>query len=668
MYGPGYHSTHMPRTDAADRDKKGRADPQNKKCAWEVWSAITQEGPGAQAHWLYFFSKLIATIATLFLFGVLFAICGSVLFWDSPELSVFVSNSFYTSMDNEQNLSWQVLTQPAWNGLPRNPATFYNDVKFEHYYECAYVAQLGWGLCNASSSSVTSYQQCLMSQYPLQLSTCANQTSSFSWPTANVYANCMTNNLGGARWNLNAFKTCIREDLWPLYEVPQDVDSPYFLGSYSWPLIMLTGAFLFGVFALYTIYPVDWEDTTIIEYGKPLSAYSRLGVAWTVLPLLLTIFWFIVSVLVAFRASPTWPNQNNNLYPSTQQTNVVMLTATLATLFYFILEACEFQERRQFQQDGESPDHRRGDDEKAMKASFVFPGQELPMNATMGQSRLSTKVFTMPKGPRGGLGYYFPGVIESLRVGSLRDASEIYTPVLLNTWADGYLVDPLFFVGALGATLQIITADVYNIFWCLVFYRLAHVGVARLVYYSYVRSPVSGEDVNHAREMQQANGGAEQEDADAARQSIIATRVLALATHVAGDLALLVVFYIIFDTSRIFPEFPTTQNLFLTGLLVPELIRLLGHIVLAIMPAPKAQSKGVYILMASQFLWAWDLVIRVIFLWVYFWGSNGGRGTKPFLLSGWYSITSMLQFTASCCPSSASGYTLINGVTTLLCC
>ena len=631
------------------------------------WETLGESGPGMREHWLYFISKVIASLATIFMLAVIFAISGSVLFWDSSELSVFVTNTFYTTNDNEQNISWQVLTQPSWNGMPRNPATYYNDVKFEHYYECMWVSQIGWNLCNGSATTVGSYQQCLQSNYAPQLSTCSNISSSFSWPTANVYANCITNNLGGGRWNLNAFKTCIHDDLWPLYEVPQDVDSAYFLGSFSWPLLMLTGAFLLGMFALYTVYPVDWEDTAIIEHGKPLSAYTRLGVAWTALPLLLTLFWFIVMASVAFRANSTWPNQNNNLYPSTQQTNVVVLTATLAVLTYFLLEASEFRDNRFFGYGSKDSESASAD------VVLVHPKQHaaagIPYPATMGPAgaSLSTKVFAFPNTPRGGLGYYFPGISQTLTIASLNDAGESYTPVLLNTWADAYIVDVLFFIGALGATMQLITADVYNIFWCLMYYRLAHVGVARLIYHAYVRYPgANEEDATKAKD-----GGVNRQDTETAavlRDSVITTRVLALALHFAGVVALFVVFYIVFDSSRIFPEFPTTQYLFIAGILVPELIRVLGHVGIALMPAHRAHSSGVYILMVSQFLWAWDLVIRVIFLWVYFWGSSGGRGTKPFLLNGFASINTMMQFTASCCPTSASGYTLVNNITTLLCC
>ena len=672
MYGPGYQSIPAPRLSRGGEhtDDKKRHEKEHRPGFWE---RLGTSGPGVQAHWIYFISKVVASLATIFLFAVLFAVCGSVLFWDSPELSVFVTNTFYTTNDNEQNVSWQVLTQPSWNGMPRNPATFYNDVKFEHYYECMWVAQIGWNLCNASANTVTSYQQCLQSSYSTQLSVCSNMSSSFSWPTANVYANCVTNTMGGTRANLNAFKTCIREDLWPLYEVPQDVDSIYFLGSFSWPLLMLTGTFLFGVFALYTIYPVDWEDTTIIEHGKPKSMYTRLGVAWTILPLVFTVFWFILMALVAFRASPTWPNQNTNLYPSTQQTNVVVVTASLIVLSYFLLEASEFVDNKLY---GKGSAHEKGSDSASADLVVVPPEKDqerargIPYPATMvpvGAS-LSTRVFAFPNTPRGGrLGYYFPGISQTLTVASLMDAGEAYSPVLLNTWADAYLLDPLIFIGALGATMQLITADVYNIFWCLMYYRLAHVAVARLIYHAYVRYPgANEEDANKARE-----GVANREDSEiatATRDAIITTRVMALAVHLAGVVALYVVFYIVFDSSRIFPEFPTLQNLFIAGILVPEVIRLLGHLYIANKPPHKAHMAGVYILMTAQFLWAWDLVIRAVFICIYFWGASNGRGTKPFLLSGFASINTMMQFTASCCPSSASGYTLINNVTTLMCC
>ena len=38
------------------------------------------------------------------------------------------------------------------------------------------------------------------------------------------------------------------------------------------------------------------------------------------------------------------------------------------------------------------------------------------------------------------------------------------------------------------------TVDIYNIFWALLYYRIAHMGIARLVYHSYVRSPTETEE------------------------------------------------------------------------------------------------------------------------------------------------------------------------------
>lgn len=134
------------------------------------------------------------------------------------------------------------MTYPAWNGLPRNTLTFYTDEKSDHLYECLWISQQGWSMCNQSAATVSTYQQCLNANYGTVLTSCNPSVNTYNWPTANTYANCVNNGMsGGTRQNLNALKSCIKSDLWPLYEVPLDVDTGYFLGAFSWPLFMVTG-------------------------------------------------------------------------------------------------------------------------------------------------------------------------------------------------------------------------------------------------------------------------------------------------------------------------------------------------------------------------------------------------------------------------------------------
>lgn len=588
--------------------------------------------------WTYFLTKVLASVASIFLLVQIIIISGSVLFWDSNELSVFVANSFYTSNDNEQNVSWQVLTSPPWNGIGRgsSPATNYQSVLSEHKYECMWMSQQGWTKCQGQAGSVATYKSCLDAQYGTEISACSAYTASTMWPTLDQYSNCINNRLGqnnsastSSRWTLNALTTCLRTDLWPLYEIAQDVDSFIFLGAFSWPLFCLTSAFLMSIFAIYTFYPVDFEDSTFIEKGKPTSSFARLGLTWTILPVLLGIGWLFVILLIAFRANTVWPDTNSNYYPSTQQTNIITVTATVAVLSYFLLELSEFQDKRAI---GKGPDKNNQKDEENDRQRLL-PGQEsnmgIPMPALMGPGRggLSTKIFTAPKGGPG-TGYYFPDPNEMRDVDSIKLVKEQYAPVLLNTWADAYLLHPVLFVGVVGATFQLFTADVYNIFWCLMFNRIAHTGIARAVYHCYLSPHTAGENLE-------------------AKDSFSATKTLAFSMHLAALCALFVVAYIIFNSSRMFVEFQILTSFFILSYIIPESLRVLGHLWLVFTDHQSARDRGIYVLLGLQFIWAWDLIITIIYLWLVFWGSSSNRGTKPFLLSNNQALMSMLAYASS---------------------
>jgi hypothetical protein len=589
-----------------------------------LYNALTKkDGPEGELtlHWIYFIIKVLALAATVFLLVVLIMVSFSSVFQDSPDAAVYVTNTFYTTNDKETNLSWQVLTSNSWNNLPRPGVSAYGTVEFEHFYECMWVARIGFSACNASAATVATYKTCLDSSYSTQLGACAPSGSPQWWPTANQYSGCINDRLnGGAFWSLNAFRTCIDVNPWPIYEVPQDITTQFLLGAYSWPLLVIVSTALLFVFALYTVWPVDWEDATIVEHGKTKSSFVRLGMLWSGLAALFTVLVLVVVMLIAFRSESGWPNNNINAYPSTQQTNVAMVVATLTVLFYFLFDASEFQER-----DANRPGYHRmrGGEQEASKDQDYGDYQNqrndyesrIPVPVSMG--------LKMPlQGKNQQLGYMFPDQGAEYSVNSADMLGKTYAPVLLKTWSDAYLLDPLFTVGVVGATMQVFTADVYNIFFCILFYRIAHAGVARAVYYAYMR--VHYETVGQP-------------------EVLAATKVLALALHLAGVFALLVPIYIVFDKTRMLNDYAFLVNAFILCYLIPEGLRVLGHVVLALQKAEGSNHHGLYILLLVQFIWAWDLVVRCVLIWILLWGNAGTRGTKPYLLSGLQSIQMILQ-------------------------
>jgi len=125
-----------------------------------------------------------------------------------------------------------------------------------------------------------------------------------------------------------------------LDEVPQDVDSSYFSGSFSWPLLMLTGFFMFMAFALRRFIQ-DYEETAIIEYGKVKGkhAYSRLH-GLDSLPVL---GW---SGLVYREpddrvSSRVGVARTTTTGSSSQSTNIVAVMVSFAATRYFLLELTE---------------------------------------------------------------------------------------------------------------------------------------------------------------------------------------------------------------------------------------------------------------------------------------------------------------------------------------
>jgi hypothetical protein len=563
-------------------------------------------------NWAYFIIKLATAVFTVLALAEAATAIYWILAYDNRELATYITNTFYTTNDNEGSMGWQVLTSPSWSGISRTAP--YSDVKFEQYYECMWTAQVASATCN--NATVDAYKTCMVGAYAHQLATCASGQPGTSWPTANAYTACIITNFNpGNRTALNSMKKCVGQNLWPLYEQPQDIDTEFFLGAFSWPLLLVTGFFLFVVFGAYTFWPIDWEDTVIIEHGKAGKTgemgFARLGVFWTLIPLAGAVAWAAITLIIAFRSGGAWPNNYTNAYPSTQTTNVVAVTASFGVLFYFLLELAEFSDRTvRTGKLGERP---------TLRSMFASIPQ----------------IVYMPgKGQPNSMGYVFPDPTHTHTVDSITKSAELYTPVLLNTWSDAYLLDILFFVGAVGGTQQVITSEIYNLFWGLVYYRVAHMGVARMVYQSFVRSPTESAAENRAKD------GGEQ------AHSHLAMRVLGLSLHMAAVVALYIVCNIIFNPNRMFTEYPNLTTLVTLGLLVPEAIRFFGHLFLTVSSSDREGRKGVYILICANFLWMWDLLIRAIFLVIFIWGDSSIRGTKPFLVSRLQNLTDTLAVMA----------------------
>lgn len=588
---------------------------------------------GLAMNWVYFFIKCLIALSTIAGLVIGIFVAANVLGGDTIDVLSYMTNTYYLSPDLDFNNSWPVLTSPAWSGIVRQTSTQYSTFPFEHFYECMWISQIAFDRC--PNATVDLYRTCVLSLFRPHLDACAaSPTFPAAWPSATGYSNCINSRLNGNRTTLNAFRSCVQIDLWPLYEVPQDVDSPYFLGSFSWPILMLTGFFMFMAFALYTIYPVDYEEVAIIEYGKVKGEhmYSRLSMAWVLLPILVGVGWGIVSLMIAFRAGSAWPNNNNNLYPSSQSTNILAVTASFAVICYFLLDLTEYYDRH-----GHNAADKNAQKDSENNKNNTERRVAIPPTLIMGQY--------VGAHNNGQLGYYFPDpTVREHKFKNIKEAGKFYTPVLINTWADAYLFDVLFFVGAIGATLHVGTAEIYNFFWLLVYYRLSKLGVARMIYQSYVQNPAESDDTNKFKDQ----GLPSKQDSTLTPEQLVRNvslcfKINAVALHLSGICALIPFCQYIFDDNKMFVEFTALQNLVLTGLIIPEVLKAMGHVYLLLRTSEVDGSKGVYILVFAHFMWMYDIIIRLIFLYMYFYADRSYKGTKPFIMDKFLTLNTSLS-------------------------
>ena len=73
-------------------------------------------------HWFYFIIKILTAVLTLYETCQFFVMVGQVMFTDTTDLSVFVTNTFFSTFDYNNNATttptWQVIVNPDWSGEP----------------------------------------------------------------------------------------------------------------------------------------------------------------------------------------------------------------------------------------------------------------------------------------------------------------------------------------------------------------------------------------------------------------------------------------------------------------------------------------------------------------------------------------------------------------------
>lgn len=546
---------------------------------------------------------------------------------------LFITTTFQSSRRIEATMGWPVATERALSDAvfyPFSQANAANDrsYRFGHFLECMHTARMVDTRCSPDLE-FPAYAACLSNTTGVLagLDQCASFPtvgSYYHWPTPEEYLGCLWNNpllrnSESQRASQNVFRSCVERSMWPFFEVPLGIDTPVFMGSYNWALLLVAGFVLMTSFG---VYQVSWKEEGMVMHGET-GWGMRLGLFWAGVALLWNIAFLGVFLAVAFRGSGEF--QTHGGLPTTSSTTFVTFLVMGAGVLYFL--------------------------------SIVFHPTRTGryMTWTYGDAGLA-KVVPMPAGKaladqesRGRLlGATFPKNKGSAQleeyVLSAEEVTKYYTPPLLATWADSYFADFCIVMGMAGATGQLSTDRAWNLFTLTFIYRILNMIISRCISDAFMNNLRLDENLNKGkRDIIPGNGifhkfGQVARKGGGVSDSVIApyhltVQVVGLSTQLAAFYLYLGLLVLVFDTNFALHEFGVFQAFFVLCFLIPELLRLLLHLVLQLFYDVEGNANSVPWLLYNSafFIWIWDYVFRLIFIGIVLLGTSDNPGTLEFL-------------------------------------
>jgi len=507
----------------------------------------------------------------------------------------FTTNTFYSTKSLDFASGWPVATDRYLSSEVATLPSKTNNWPWVHYYECMSTAKLANPTCG-TFSSISDYSNCLQSNNmtKIALAQCNAYSSSYfyNFPTMDQYARCLSSYpvMQVTRSNFHIFKTCLHTSLWPFYEVPQGIDSGIPMSSYNWVVFMCVGLWGMTSFAVYTVSPFDFTEIT---YGQPTS-WKRMGSLWIFASFIWNLVLFIIILVLVVRNNTTWDDPNSP-YPITISTSIITLSGIMACLVYFAAEISETEIGNTLLETGKYGFHQAVHHAKKMTQ----------------RSALAPHLNTLfPE--KGGVSY------------TLINSPYAYTFPLVTAWADGYLLDAFIVAGLAGATGQLTTDQSWNLFTMTLVYRIINMAMARFMVECFSNNVREPEVLNNAKHSRFEMTIIPHHD-DPAND----IKVMALGTQIASWYMFIGLCIMVFDSNTLLSEFSLFKTFFILGFMIPEILRSLVHIVCQFFYT--TSFKGT-ILISHEFVWIWDIIIRVVFCSiVYFQSDSTMMGTRAYL-------------------------------------
>lgn len=553
---------------------------------------------------------------------------------------IYITNTFLSTSQIGSQSGWAVATARAAFGDVVQYPTDKDAFSFSHYFECMQTAQMADKTCD-STLMLPNYITCLKNNTAANtaLTSCNALSASLSqpWPTAEEYLQCLfkydiMHNSVSVRASQNVFRSCLAKTMWPFFEVQQGIDTPLFLGSFNWIIMLVVGLVCMTSFAVYTASPVE---KGMVKYGEP-AYHMRLGTMWITVSFAWNLIFLILFFVVALRDGTVFDSDGG--LPTTGSTSMVSIFFLGVCVFYFGAELTESNDFDFGVHVYEYVTQRDGKIEKTKHAHVVHGENSNRDDSRDGSSDMDDTGRPLQESR---LGLSMPNPAVQKYTISAEDVAKFYTPPLLPAWADGYVADACIFLGMAGATGHLRTEQSWNLFYCVFIYRVLNMLISRYMYQCFMNNLSLSDQVNkeyHKIILNPTRGWAEMLRTEGETASKfkstphLSIRVMALSTQLAALFLFAALCFISFDPDSPLSSFPTYQLFFILGFIIPEGLRILMHLSLQVWQPDMSNGVPWDLLNTHFFLWTWDVVIRVIMVAYVILSQASVPGTRRYLM------------------------------------
>lgn len=547
------------------------------------------------------------------------------------------TTTFLSTTDGLENRGWPVATDKPGEW----PASKSNFWPLDPYYTCMQTAGIANATCS-TSMPLDQYITCVTYQPATKaaLSTCMGYVSNnifAGWPNGDQFMSCVFNSpvLGGlvqSRKVRNGFKACMDQTVYPFFEAAVSPDSNVFLGSYNWGIVGALGLLGFSFFAVYTGSP---SVVGKVHYGK-VGSLQKLGGVWGAFITVVCLAMWVANFCLF------WYGNNNQFDNAT--TGIITFSVLSALVGYFGLEWMDYWFGEYVVSDVRNPWelYKHGKTHVVTRRDERIKGEKEAREAEEQADYYRNRGSDMGKGLEvpANLGL-MPFEGEAMYPINEQNV-DAYTSPLLAIWSDGYVVcDCLMWLGMAGATGQVTTDYVWNVFTLVILFRVNNANIARLLYECFHTDRADSREVDRFKTENPALHVPQQHKAppkgyhqiEGVSEIFLDLKVLALSLQLANVMFFVALLYVVFNPQQLTAASWTPFWWFaVLGFIIPEGIRFLLHLYCQM---KYSHHHGMTLLMTFQFLFLWDLIVRLIlFIVVVWWGDNSNLfGTRGFLRS-----------------------------------